>query len=785
MRQRQINPAFAAAHGLSFGAENDPSKKREESTGQLELALEQARATGKLLLVDAGVATPLPSNLFDLGAGMYVNLSMDHKQSLNQHSEETLFVVDLSDNHQITGPLDERFVSFHRVQQLRFQRCQWSSLTCSFAELDCLSILDLSGNLLTEFDISLLPVNIQSLNLSDNRLQHLKSASEESSIALQLRTLDVSNNQLVALDISAPCPNLRTFLFHHNRIARFPSKFLESALDSVESIDASCNLIAESLDFSKNKNLKTIKVAMNRLTAVPMIPSSLITLDVSTNMIKDIQGMLMPTDDVASAQCLVDLMLHDNHLSEISSDVLEKCANLRRLDISCNKLRNLPFQLALLPKLETVRIASNPLFTFKRSDVESNPNAVLEVLRRRAPKADGGSSSSKNLLSYVRNQSIELSVPKVSVRGGFTRQSSPNLNQVVADLKASPEIATGVTMKLALSGFETIPQDLFSLLPNVTQIAISNGLTAFPTMLATSCPKLQRLDLSLNKLASLSQFPSSSTWSTSITNLNLSCNRIAPFPLEMLSQLVVLESLNLSSNKLESTTGCTWLPSTLTHLDLSENYIKDIETLVWTLAGCCPKIQTLRVAQNKLLKIPLVMGLFLEKRLTSLDLRFNPQQAVRHAVLEKPCKEQLLYLKNRLTKEQTSDSMKRLAQHQGSQQAAHARERVQPIMQPTEVSTSISSAITTFSSGGMQGNSTTEKSPNGAKARDSDESVDNPERQASLSAIAHYQEKIQCIQRELDTNFSLTQAKRYALKKQMAMERSKLIREERKVGLRK
>jgi Leucine-rich repeat (LRR) protein len=782
MKERKINPAFAAAHGLSLGG-NDPTKQKQNS-GRIELALKEARATGKLLFVDAGASTPLPSNLFELRASLQVNLSMDQQQSLNQYTEESLTVVDFSDNPLITGTVDERFAAFQRAQQLRFKRCQWSSMTLSLTELECLSVLDLSGNLLTKFDMSLLPSNLQELNLSGNQLQDLKSSDD--SVTLQLKALDISNNQLVELsNCNISCPALRNFECHHNRFSKFPPTFLISAQHSVESIDASCNLIAEALDFSKYKNLKTAKAALNRLTAVPTIPTSLIMLDVSTNMIKDIQGLLS-TDHDESVLSLVDLMLHDNHLSEINADVIEKCINLKRLDISSNNLKNLPYQLALLPKIETVRMAANPLFTFKRSDVESNPSAVLEVLRRRAPKQEEGSSSSNHLLSSVQNHSIDLSVPKGRGQGFTLKAPVPDLNQLVDALQASPKTATAITQKLALSGFETIPEKLFSLIPNASHIIIpGNGLSTFPATLATSCSRLQSLDISGNILSSLSPFSHLLTWSNSIKHLNLSSNRIVDFPIEMLSQLVVLESLNLSSNKLEFLDRCTWLPSTLTNLELSENRIEDIHKLVWTCARCCPNIQTLRITRNKVAKIPLVLGLFLDKSLTSLDLRFNPQQAVRHAILEKSCKDQLLYLKNRLTKEQAEDALKKLGQQKSTPADAKQPETVRTGAGSTETKTSNLSATTANVNEGIKKDSAEVKAMTEKPATKSEDSADDPERQAALSLIAEYQEKIHTMQKEMDTNFSLSQAKRYAMKKQIALERSKMIREERKLGLRK
>jgi hypothetical protein len=50
-----------------------------------------------------------------------------------------------------------------------------------------------------------------------------------------------------------------------------------------------------------------------------------------------------------------------------------------------------------------------------------------------------------------------------------------------------------------------------------------------------------------------------------------------------------------------------------------------------------------------------------------------------------------------------------------------------------------------------------------------------------FSILDELKESIMKLSIELETNLSLSQAKRYALKKELAMERSKLIREERRL----
>lgn len=755
-----MNPAFARAHGLRV----DGDLTAEMTTGdfRLETAIRDARNTGDLRLSNAGIG--LPNEIFELSASLQVNLSMDNHQSAYQHTEETLEVVDLSENDLITGEFDERFTKFTRVQQLYFKRCQWKKMTVSLHSLEFLKVLDLSGNQLTAFDMNLLPPSLHELNLSGNRLEVVKSSDESATIHLQV--FDISHNQLEDVsDCHISCPDLRVFRCHHNSLSRFPKELLDTSMNQLESVDASYNMIAHTLDLCHHKSLKTLNMGMNRMTTIPLIPNSLLTLDMTENRIKDIEQLQSVSD--ASPPELIELMLSGNHLSEINGSTFENYTNLQRLDISSNKLKNLPYQLGFLPNLRAFRVASNPLFTFKRSDVESNPDAVLTVLRRRAPKREEASQSppSSILSAFIYNgNSILLSA---SQNQG---QSSLSLDPLVRSLKANPAITSKITNKLELHGFETIPGDLISTIPEVSIISISgNKICSIPPQLA-ACPWLVHLDLSKNQLSDLSPLGGALLWANTLKLLDLGGNRFREVPIEVLAQLKCLETLNLMSNSVESLERCTWLPASLVHLELSHNQIEDMEDLVWSLALRCPNIQVLRVAQNRLKKIPLELGLFLEGKLSKLDLQMNPQQALRHAVLERGCADQLSYLKNRMTKEEVVESRKRFV-------------ALQDVFIAEKQSLSYSNSLTKDEDENVE--ITAISNADIANHQASEQLVDSPEQQASLKLIAECKARIDAVQKEMDTNFSLSQAKRYALKKEMAMDRSRMMKEERKLGLRK
>ena len=101
-QRRQLNPAFAAAHGLTEDVSIN-SKATEENSSPLKrakIAVKRARATGKLNVANIGLSSPLFDVLFDLRQGIKVNLSMNSTDTASWEcfSESSLTLVDFSDN---------------------------------------------------------------------------------------------------------------------------------------------------------------------------------------------------------------------------------------------------------------------------------------------------------------------------------------------------------------------------------------------------------------------------------------------------------------------------------------------------------------------------------------------------------------------------------------------------------------------------------------------------------------------------------------------------------------
>jgi hypothetical protein len=132
--RRTLNPAFAAAHGLSTGNRDDeaaaaattrsqarisnsasPASTGRTSTGKrrLEYVIKQAIDTGKLLAANVGLRHPLPDECFHF----------PWHQSDGGFTEELMQVVDFSDNNLDSAAMDEGVLRFLSAASLRFRHC--------------------------------------------------------------------------------------------------------------------------------------------------------------------------------------------------------------------------------------------------------------------------------------------------------------------------------------------------------------------------------------------------------------------------------------------------------------------------------------------------------------------------------------------------------------------------------------------------------------------------------------------------------------------------------------
>ncbi len=763
--RRALNPAFASAHGLAASEDDDvimaTTTKVSSGSKRLELLLKEAMATGKLHASNAGLKSPLPESIFDVRAGIVVDLSMNvSKGSVDvfAFAEETLTSVDLSDNDLHGSELDQRVLRYQQVQVLRWKRCGLMAMNVNLSSLEHLVVLDLAGNQLEEFHLDFLPIGLQELNLANNQLRELSSRE----ISLDhLVSIDLSENKLDSLSIRVSWPRLQCFICPRNKLKEL--KCLESAKDSLQTLIAAHNqLESGALNLSNFTQLQTVLLSFNRLTAVPCIPLTVTKLDLTTNRIESIQGLFVANR--SETPVLVELLLQDNYLTELDATVIATCTKLQRLDLSSNKLKNLPYQLGFLAHLRFLTVTGNPLFTFKDFELVSC-QALLEKLRNRAPKSEETSTRKTLLLSSSvlrNNRSIHLS-----------NKTNIDLQQLLSELQASPTLTFDISqLTLNKNNLEHLPQEILSLLPNLIELSLcGNAFRSLPISLASSCHKLTRLIMTHNAITQIDDLfqASNPPWAQTLTQLDLSSNRLTQIPGGIWKGLPNLQVLSLSFNQLKSVHDWDWLPPTLTQLNLSENALEQVTELILVLGAYCPNLEKLWLQQNYLTCIPFTIGMLQERcpNLKVLDLKGNPQHAIRPEILARGTMDQLEYLRNRMTKEQVSHAT---SQFEG---LSRGEEKVQD----EEQERISGSNVSTVSVNATSYNEPTIRPPPVVSPEANE--IGNVETMLSSLRI-----KISEFENELERP-SLSEAKRYAVKKSLAMERSKLIREERKLGLRK
>jgi Leucine-rich repeat (LRR) protein len=604
-----------------------------------------------------------------------------------------------------------------------------------------------------------------------------------------------------------------------------------------------------SIDLTDYVQLQTVSFAMNKLNTAPCIPHSVKRLDLRSNKLTSISGLFPITSKEADFDLVDLILSDNylTQLDPIVVERMERLQRLDLISNKLTSLPYQLGFLTSISTLSVsgnpvvTKLSSSAV---NETNNNRNPQPLLQILRNRAPTDEENDASTGKCIESIRSRASTVASDLLShalstkgnntldLAGKITNSSSNNSNvnnsvlileAFVRELLLKPWIASGITGKLILDSnhLKSIPEDLFSsqCLPNVQVISFKeNHLTELPTSLQISCSKtVKQLNLGKNQLTTESlvramwfqptSSSSSSSWSLRcLTHLDVSSNRLSSFPIDTACDrhcFPSLQVLNLSNNRINTVHDWSRLPSSLMILDLSENAIEDIEPLVVLLSAYCPEFQRLSLIHNQIKRIPLSIGLLKDyaPRIVSLNLLGNPQFAIRGDRLELPCSELLSYLANRLTSEQRQAAIAKIQKLQEPNREGNENDteniRVQSVVSVIDSNHREETPVTLINTkkkehqdqqgGGSSSSCNSNNIDVGADA-DTDAGIDDADIDDAdiddnkvLDELKHKVEELK-IQLE---NLSLTQAKKYALKKSLAMERSKLIREERRLGLRK
>ncbi len=625
-----------------------------------------------------------------------------------------------------------------------------------------------------------------------------------------------------------------------NSIETIPKDFLESCRGSLRTLDLSSNQLSLPLNLIEHSELQILELRKNKIRNIPTIHQNLVQLSLSHNDISSIQGLYPFLD-----QCnefgktedgdwfrpnLKELSLAQNNLSELHAQTMAVVTKLTFLDVTDNNLETIPSIVGYLKDLNKIVLDGNP-FRIIRSAISYRPQGGIDTqklansLRKRdhPPKGPGYHPSAGNFeLSSANNAgtSQKMMEAKMLVRAATEDKRSLDLDgRGLSGELVWPEIIEALSAELNNG----------SMGDRVSTLNISNGkLCSFGNEWVDALRSISVLDAQRNKLTSLpsnlnqlalesilcsrncltSQIlqdvicvPNTPLCS-SLTELDLSMNKLEWIP-DGLFELNSLRSLNLSQNNIRSlaweqdeSTGDDrgWRHGlvSLEYLNLSGNQISNLGYLPLALFGC-KKLRTLFLNNNNLYDIPLELGLL--EQLTKIDLLGNSQRKIAVRVLTQSSSQKILkYLRERMdskqiakARENHAEIIEAIKEEYGVEIEGAVLQEQDDVLQEQYDNTmnKNNQSTSTANSDPMEKVQVSQSKVNSGQPPTTQNTAQNTSKEQSSNSgkelLNELKEQIDAISLQLDNDFSISQAKRFALKKTLAMHRSKLIREQRRL----
>lgn len=809
-------PPRARAVDVDVAAPQPRAKK-------LELGYRRARAEGMLILPDCGLSR-LPEHAFDI-----LTTIQPGEVSLECHASQEITKIDVSHNAIDELSPEMPWDAFVSLATFRAHDNRITSIAGTLERCERLQVLDLSKNCLAGPLVAdgLASLGaLRELDVSHNRLTDLGP-----SLPASLEALRAGHNALEALPPNlGVCARLRALSAEHNALTH-----LELALPSLAHVELSHNRLGASgarPSLGGCPALEYLDLRDNGLRALPSLPplcsSHLSRLYLSFNAIAEMEDGAEPDGLPPLGGSLVELHLTDNRVRGLPAPLCARLSALKVLALTNNEIADLPSELGYVRALGTLSVDGNPLKQLRRS-LWSSCEALKRALRTRGPPpgtgplylpadddgfgpaaagaARGGAGGAALLeaseLAHVAREAasgarvLELSgrslgwlplealraleaLPPphgVSTLGGGGGGSGgwpggggggePEAGESALEHVRALRFGANPTLHGSLLGTEqaSAAAPLLLRMRSLAEVELSGCALSSVSGLAPLCalPTLRALGLGANRLSAEAidslLLPGSEgaqpaaaraqsgalppACATSLELLELSANGLLELP-RCVTQLPRLHTLTLAHNRLEHLDAWRGATPALAHLDLSNNRLRSLGALPAALRASGGAIRSLSVANNELGEIPPALG-----HLTSLHglaIGGNPQKGVRASMLEKGTVAVLAYLRDR---EHLAPAEPRApAQHGGAGRPADA------------------GAMSGGAIGGpAPGACSSAPAATGSSAKEQQLREALREAEARLNGSAQH---------------GLSEAKRFALKKEAAKLKAELLREERR-----
>ncbi|XP_007520283.1 transforming growth factor beta activator LRRC32 [Erinaceus europaeus] len=436
---------------------------------------------------------------------------------------------------------------------------------------------------------SLLPLDIEALDLSGNQLQRLLVSPL--SLYTGLHHLDLSSNQISFLQpgVFQALPLLQHLNLAHNHLGVDPA--LNGGglglLPRVTTLDLSGNSLHSGLVerlLGQAPALRSLSLAQNSLMHLAHHAfwgtPALEWLDLHSNVLMDIEDGAFE-----ALPHLAHLNLSRNSLTCISDFSLQ---HLQVLDLSCNSI-------------EAFRTAPGPGAEYQLTWLDLRDNKLLHFPDLAALTRLRYLNVSNNLIQLPMGLAPDRGDIKASSDGwSALPTSSPGWNASTCSLSQL------LNLDLSYNELELIPEGFLEHLTSLRFLNLSrNCLRAFGAQRAGSLPSLVLLDLSHNALETLE---TGTQALGALRTLSLQHNALQDLPLATFSGLASLHDLNLQGNRVRvclgpSQPGSPAPPGCVAFSGLSS-------------------LRSLNLVDNELETLP--AGAFLHTPLAELDLSANP-----------------------------------------------------------------------------------------------------------------------------------------------------------------
>ena len=328
--------------------------------------IEDNRVIG--LGLDGSDLESLSAIILNLSSLKYLSLKNNHLTEIPTfiNNIETLEMLDLTKNFlRKLPPLQNLTVLYHLI----LKDNQLESLSLLPRNLQS---LNLRWNKIKKLP-GRLPSSLKSLNIAQNRLFELHNSLGELS---DLEELNLYGNNIRILPESiGSLQKLKSLIVRINKLESLP-RSLEK-VTSLEFLDLEENLLSELIDFSNLTNLKILNVSKNKLERLINLENcvNLINLDIRDNNFKELdlkylnklqvldisynKFNILPTG-IESKMFLVELIASGNNLKIIGLKEVNSLTSIIRLSLANNAIDVLP-DLSILTNLQELYLNDNDL----------------------------------------------------------------------------------------------------------------------------------------------------------------------------------------------------------------------------------------------------------------------------------------------------------------------------------------------------------------------------------------------------------------------------------------